>query len=78
MGESLRGIKNHALVKGLATQLVSFLVELHSISEEKLSRELKLQVNNPREEINKLYDKIQKNLFAFMRREAQKRNITLL
>ncbi|MFP7287970.1 aminoglycoside phosphotransferase family protein [Shouchella clausii] len=71
-GESLSGIKNHELVKSLATQLVSFLVELHSISEEKLSRELKLKVNNPREEINKLYSKIQKNLFAFMRKEAQK------
>jgi len=70
--ESLRGIKDIELVKGVATQLVSFLVELHSISKEKANRELKLEVRNPLEEMNNLYGKIRNNLFTFMRKEAQK------
>ena len=70
--ESLRGIKDIELVKGVATQLVSFLVELHSISKEKASRELKLEVRDPLEKMNNLYGKIRNNLFTFMRKEAQK------
>ncbi|MCG7406660.1 aminoglycoside phosphotransferase family protein [Paenibacillus sp. ACRRX] len=70
--ESLTGVKSVELVKGLAKQLVSFLVELHSISEEKASRDLKLEVCNPREEMGNLYDKIQNKLFPFIRKNAQK------
>lgn len=70
--ESLRGIKDIELVKGVATQLVSFLVDLHSISKEKASRDLKLEVRDPLEEMNNLYGKIRNNLFTFMRKEAQK------
>ena len=69
--ESLIDIKDFELVKGLATQLVSFLVELHSISERKGSQELKLKVRNPREEMYTLYDKIQSKLFPYIRKEAQ-------
>lgn len=60
--ESLTGVKNVELVKGLAKQIVSFLVELHSISGEKASRDLKLKVRNPREEMYNLYNKIQKKI----------------
>jgi len=70
--ESLTGVESIELVKGLAKQLVSFLVELHSISGEKASRDLKLKVRNPSEEMYKLYDKIQNTLFPFIRQDAQK------
>ncbi|WP_036117077.1 phosphotransferase family protein [Lysinibacillus sphaericus] len=70
--ESLTGVNSVELVKGLAKQLVSFLVELHSISGEKASRDLKLKVRNPREEMYSLYDKIQNNVFPFIRSDAQK------
>ncbi|WP_342529350.1 aminoglycoside phosphotransferase family protein [Lysinibacillus sp. FSL R5-0849] len=69
--ESLIGVKRVDLVKGLAKQLVSFLVELHSISGEKASRDLKLKVRNPHEEMYNLYNKIRNKLFPFMRKDAQ-------
>ncbi|MED3802220.1 aminoglycoside phosphotransferase family protein [Lysinibacillus xylanilyticus] len=70
--ESLIDVKSIELVKRLAKQLVSFLVELHSISGEKASRDLKLKVRNPSEEMYNLYDKIQNTLFPFIRKDAQK------
>jgi len=70
--ESLTDVKSVELVKRLAKQLVSFLVELHSISGEKASRDLKLKVRNPSEEMYNLYDKIQNTLFPFIRNDAQK------
>lgn len=70
--ESLIGIKSVEMMKGLAVQLVSFLVELHSISGEKVRRDLNLKVRNPREEMYKLYDKIQTKLFPYIREDAQK------
>jgi len=69
--ENLIGVKSVELVKGLAKQLVSFLIELHSISGEKASRDLKLKVRNPREEMYNLYNKIQNKLFPFIRKDAQ-------
>lgn len=70
--ESLMGIQNVELVEELATQLVSFLIELHSISGEKASRDLKLKIRNPREEMDNLYEKIQNKLFSYIRKDAQK------
>ncbi|GIN40606.1 phosphotransferase family protein [Heyndrickxia oleronia] len=70
--ESLIGIKSVEMMKGLAEQLVSFLVELHSISGEKVRRDLNLKVRNPREEMYNLYDKIQTKLFPYIREDAQK------
>ncbi len=70
--ESLTGVESVELVKGLAKQLVSFLVELHSISGEKAGRDLKLKVLNPREEMYNLYEKIQNKLFPFIRKDVQK------
>lgn len=69
--ESLKGIKNYELVKGVAKQFVSFLIELHAISEEKVSRDLKLKVRNPRIEMYNLYDRIQKKLFPYFGKDAQ-------
>ncbi|UFT99941.1 aminoglycoside phosphotransferase family protein [Radiobacillus kanasensis] len=69
--ESLIGIKSVELVKGLATQLVSFLVELHSISGKKASQDLKLKNCNPREEMYNLYHKIQSKLFPYIRGDAK-------
>lgn len=70
--ESLTGVKSVELVKGLAKQLVSFLVELHSISGEKASRDLNLKVRNPHDEMYNLYDNIQNKLFPFIGEDAQK------
>lgn len=70
--ESITGVKSVELVKGLAKQLVSFLVEIHSISEEKAIRDLNLKARNPHEEMYNLYDKIQNKLFPFIRKDAQK------
>ncbi|MDX8047073.1 hypothetical protein SH601_13860 [Gracilibacillus sp. S3-1-1] len=70
--ESLIGIKNFELVKGLANQLVSFLIELHSISEERASRDLKLKVRNPRIKMYNLYDRIENKLFPYIKKDAQR------
>lgn len=69
--ESLSSIKSVELIKELAKQLVSFLIQLHSISGEKVSRDLQLKVCNTREEMYNLYNNIQNILFPFIRREAQ-------
>lgn len=70
--ESLMGIKNVELVKGLAANLVSFLIEIHSVSEEKASQNLKLKVGNPHEEMNNLYERVQNKLFPYIKKDAQK------
>ncbi|MEI5906427.1 aminoglycoside phosphotransferase family protein [Bacillus spongiae] len=69
--ECFTDVKSDEL-EGLASQLVSFLVELHSISEEKVGRDLKLKVLSPREEMNNLYERIRDKLFPYVRKEAQK------
>jgi aminoglycoside 2''-phosphotransferase len=68
---SLLGIKNDVQLRGLASQLASFLSAIHSISGETASRELQLQGCHPREEMFDLYKKIQQKLFPFMRKESQ-------
>ncbi|WP_186577994.1 phosphotransferase family protein [Aquibacillus kalidii] len=68
--DSLEKIKSDQLIKRLALQLVDFLIEIHSISEERVKGVLKLEDNNPREEMFKLYDKIQNKLFPYIRKEA--------
>ncbi|MGP4108451.1 aminoglycoside phosphotransferase family protein [Virgibacillus sp. L01] len=60
------------MIKRLALQLVDFLIEIHSISEEKAKGVLKLEDNNPREEMSELFDKIQNKLFPYIRKESQK------
>jgi len=71
--ESFTKIENDDLVQGLASQLVSFLVELHSISKDRVATFLHLQLedNDPRKEMLELFHKIQSKLFPFIRKEAQ-------
>lgn len=69
--ESLENIKRDELIKGLASQLVTFLIELHSISKEKVSDVLKLEESNPRKEMSELFHKLQNKLFSYIRREAR-------
>ncbi|GLC89031.1 phosphotransferase family protein [Lysinibacillus piscis] len=69
--EDLLSIERGEVVKGLAEQLVSFLVELHAISGKKVGQDLKLKVRNPYEEMQHLYDKIQTKLFSYIRKDAQ-------
>jgi len=69
--ESLEKIKSDELIRGLAMQLVNFLIEVHSISKEKALGVLKLEDNNPREEMSKLFDEIHNKLFPYIRKEAQ-------
>jgi aminoglycoside 2''-phosphotransferase len=71
--ESFAKIENENLVKRLASQLVAFLIEIHSISREKVDEFLQLEDNDdPREEMSELFHKIQNKLFPFIRKEAQK------
>ena len=69
--ENLQNIKRDELIKGLATQLVNFLIDLHSVSKENASDVLKLKDSNPREETLELFNRIQNKLFPFIRREAR-------
>lgn len=69
---SLAQIEDLKVVKQLAEQLVTFLIELHSISESNVRQDLKLKARNPLEEMHHLYDKIQNKLFPYMRKDAQK------
>ncbi|GAM12192.1 phosphotransferase family protein [Mesobacillus selenatarsenatis] len=69
--KSLLEIKSDEQLRGLASQLVSFLAALHSISGELASRELQLEASHPREEMSDLYEKIQHKLFPFMSKESQ-------
>lgn len=69
--ESFEKINNADLIKGLASQLITFLIELHSISKEKVRNDLKLEDYNPHEEMSELFYKIQNKLFPYIRKEAQ-------
>ncbi|WP_430787350.1 phosphotransferase family protein [Virgibacillus flavescens] len=69
--ESLEKITNPELLKSLASQLVTFLIDVHSISKEKVSDVLNLEDNDPSEEMHELFHKIQNKLFPFIRKEAQ-------
>ncbi|MBT2691733.1 aminoglycoside phosphotransferase family protein [Bacillus sp. ISL-55] len=64
-------IKSDEQIGGVASQLVSFLEAMHSISGDLASRELQLVANHPRDEMSSLYEKIQHKLFPFMSRESQ-------
>jgi aminoglycoside 2''-phosphotransferase len=65
---SFENIKNEEVLKKLASQLVRFLIEIHSIPKNKLT----LEETNPREEMVNLYQRIQNKLYPFMRIEAQR------
>src|SRR5699024_3097408 len=69
--EDLQSIKGTELKNGLASQLVTFLVELHSIPKEKTGTLLEAKDRNPRKVMFDLLDKIQNKLFPFIRRDAR-------
>ncbi|MBH0166823.1 aminoglycoside phosphotransferase family protein [Fictibacillus sp. 7GRE50] len=56
----------------LAKQLVTFLIEIHSISKQKLNRDLELKDRNPYEEMKELFNNIQDKLFSFINEKDQK------
>jgi aminoglycoside 2''-phosphotransferase len=58
-------IKNEEVLNRLASQLVRFLIEIHSISK----KTLPLEETNPREEMVNLYKRIQNRLYPFMSEE---------
>jgi aminoglycoside 2''-phosphotransferase len=64
---SFGSIKNEKVLKSLAAQLVRFLIEIHSISKNKLP----LEETDPREQMVNLYQRIKNKLYPFMREEAQ-------
>ncbi|MGE6259684.1 phosphotransferase family protein [Heyndrickxia sporothermodurans] len=70
-GKSLYKIKDKKLKMDLAQQLVTFLLELHSISHKDLAG-IALKDNDPYLEMYQLYRKIKEKLFPFIRTEAQK------
>jgi aminoglycoside 2''-phosphotransferase len=56
----------------LAEQLVTFLIEIHSISKENVGKYLKLKESNPYEEMKILFHNIQDKLFQFINKNSQK------
>lgn len=66
-------IKDDEKVRSLASQLVAFLTEIHSISGEKVRQELNLEIRHPREEMYELYEKFQQKLFPFMNNVAREK-----
>lgn len=60
-------IEDGKVLKRLASQLVSFLNEIHSLDTNKL----RLEETNPREQMVNLYQRIQNKLYPFIREEAQ-------
>lgn len=70
--ESFNKIENEEVLQSLATQIASFLLELHSISKETRGEFLYLENHDPRKEIDELYYRIKSELFSFIRKDAQK------
>jgi aminoglycoside 2''-phosphotransferase len=65
---SFGSIDNEEVLKRLASQLVNFLIEIHSIPKNILP----LEETNPREHMVNLYQKLQNKLYPFMSVEAQR------
>ncbi|MGE6486894.1 phosphotransferase family protein [Paenisporosarcina sp. NPDC076898] len=64
-------IEEEETVRQLATQLVSFLLELHATPLDSISGLGKKQMKTPQEEMGELYKNIQTKLYSFMRKDAQ-------
>jgi aminoglycoside 2''-phosphotransferase len=65
---SFGSIDNEEILNRIASQLVNFLIEIHSISKNILP----LEETNPREQMVNLYQKIQNKLYPFMTVKAQR------
>lgn len=64
-------IEDEETLNQLATQLVSFLVDLHATPLESISGLDQKQVKTPQQEMGELFKHIQTKLYPFMRRDAQ-------
>lgn len=69
--DSFKRVTSIDILKGLATQLVTFLIELHSVPKEKVIIAVGLVDKNPHEKVTELFNEIQSNLFPFIRKTAQ-------
>jgi aminoglycoside 2''-phosphotransferase len=69
--KSVEKIKSPELVSFIAAQLVAFLTELHSVSEEEVRGVLKLECMHPEGEMTELFHKIKTKLFPYIRKDAQ-------
>jgi aminoglycoside 2''-phosphotransferase len=56
----------------IAKQLVTFLIEIHSLPKENLHKYLKLKDSNPYEEMKELFNNIQDKLFQFINEKDKK------
>ncbi|MQR94416.1 phosphotransferase family protein [Fictibacillus phosphorivorans] len=63
---------NHVDSMKLAKQLVTFLIEIHSVSKKTLVTSLNIIDNNPYDDMNELFHRIQNKLFHFINEESQK------
>ncbi len=62
---------NHVDSMKLAKQLVTFLIEIHSVSKKTLVTSLNLIDNNPYEDMKELFHTIQNKLFQFINEKSQ-------
>lgn len=69
--ESFLAIEDN-LKKDLAVQITNFLIEIHSISKEKLDGFIKLEESNQIQVMDNLYKRIKDKLFPFIRDEVKK------
>lgn len=71
--EKMVEIQNKELLKSLSMKLVKFLLELHTLPKDYIRDSLKLEDQHPVEEMSKLYQEIERHLFRFVRKDAQKK-----
>ncbi|NDI33266.1 phosphotransferase family protein [Chengkuizengella sediminis] len=72
--EEFEKIKDKDLVKKLALQLVTFLIELHSIPIEQIERVLnKKKKNDVTSDVKVLFNKIENKLYSFMSKDAKEK-----
>lgn len=68
---SFEHIKDTTVIKGLASQLVNFLIELHTIPKEKTTGVVTLNDTHPRDDMAELFDKTRNKLFPFLGNRAR-------
>lgn len=69
-GRDFREIKENKIKRELASQLITFLKELHSIPKMELEA-IGLKDQHPTEVMSEMYQQIQEKLFRFMREDAK-------
>jgi aminoglycoside 2''-phosphotransferase len=69
--KDFKKIEDEGLLKRLASQLVTFLIELHSTPTEQLVEVLQQERKDGHKVVAELYKKIDNKLYPFMRKNAQ-------